>query len=106
MGYDSCVEAFDTKGKYMGCIIDDISFRALIEFIRFCRKQSLDEEELDSEGIYLFGDINCKDTVAKDFLECCKKNKTIDEFHYRTMVLVATEIANNPRIKYFSITSV
>lgn len=106
MGYDSTVEAFNKEGKYLGCIIDDISFRAIIEFIKFCRKQSLDEEELSSKGIYLFGDINCNDEVAKDFLKCCKKNKTIDDFHYQTMVLVATEIANNPKIKYFSITSV
>ena len=106
MGYDSCVEAFNAEGRYMGCIINDISFRAIIEFIRFCQKQNLDEEELNSKGIHLFGDINCEDTVAKDFLEDCRLNKTIDEFHYQTMVLVATEIANNPRIKYFSITSV
>lgn len=104
MGYDSTISVYNENGKYMGDIVDDISFRTIRNLIRFTRDKQLNEKAKNK--VCLFGDIVCKVQVIKDFIYDCEKNGVINDEDYYWDVLFARKILENKRIKYFSITSV
>lgn len=97
MGYDSTVNVYDKDGHYIGMVIDDISFRAIIELIKFSRERQIDENELG----YLRDDIMCKREVALKFLEQYSSDKKYD-----TNIYVCETIADIKEVAYFGITSI
>lgn len=97
MGYDSTVNVYDKNNHYIGMIIDDISFRAIIDLIKFARERQVDENEVD----YIRDDIMCKRDVALEFLEKYSSNKEHD-----TNIYVCETIASIEEIAYFGITSI
>ena len=98
MGYDSTVNVYDKNNHYIGMIIDDISFRAIIDLIKFARERQVDENEVD----YIRDDIMCKRDVAIDFLNKYERN----DDKYDTSIYVCKTIAEIEEISYFGITSV
>ena len=104
MGYDSTISVYNENGGYIGDIIDDISFRAILNLICFSRERQLSKKQI--KELCLFGDIKCSVQVIKDFLYDCEKNGVMNDKDYRWDILYCNEILKNKKIKYFSITSV
>ena len=104
MGYDSTISVYDESGKYMGDIVDDISFRAILNLIRFSKDKQLSKRE--ERELCIFGDIRCSVKVIKEFLYDCEKNGMMNEIEYHWDIFYCKEILKNKRIHYFSITSV
>lgn len=104
MGYDSTISVYNENGKYMGDIANDISFRQIINLIRFARDKQLNKQQLDE--LCAFGDIVCNIKVIKEFLYDCEKNGVINDNDYHWDIFYCKKMLNNKRIHYFSITSI
>lgn len=105
MGYDSTISVYNEDGKYMGDIVDDISFRTILNLIRFSRDKQLSKQER-KELYCISGDIKCSISVIKAFLYDCEKNGVINDDDYHWDVFFCRKILENKRIKYYSITSI
>ena len=100
MGYDTTISIYDAQGKYLGDIIDDITFRAFRNLIDFSYKNQTFSEKDDDFTILrlknhcIFGDMVCKKDVLKSFQGTDFENE------------IAKIILDDEEIGYYSITSV
>lgn len=89
MGYDSTINLYGHNGKFLGELIDDISFRAIINLIKFAHQNKASDVPM-----YAFDDVVCEKEVLESFKGSDFENQLADI------------IKNDDEIAYFGITSV